>query len=682
MKFTDGETLDVKFNTGKYLVPATIKVRGKRLELKHRYNKALLAETRAMEGAKWHGYDDPNPRKIWSVANSRRNIFQLEYLMGGNPYEPYDKYLDGDIIKFESNRPLFECQYLMTSHILTINQGMWAAEMGIGKTLSFIEVMEYAYETGFLKSNSEAWYIGPKAGVTAVGREFIKWDSKIRPTMFTYNGLVSETKFSDFSFGVPKVICFDESAKIKNPTSQRSEAALWIAEKIRDTYGKDGYIIEMSGTPAPKDPTDWWHQCEVVCPGYLKEGDKHKFKRRMCLTEQRESINGGMYPHLLTWLDDENKCTICGEFKDHANHLEFSEIWGGDGESHRFEKSINEVAYLYERKKGLVIVLFKKDWLDLPEKQYQEISIKTTVEILNAAKLLRKTVTRAAQLLERLRELSDGFQYKEKEIGRKECPGCKGKKEIMVPLDPSLGGSLEPWTTPSTDVENQNIQYECIDCPQCGGEGNVPRMERFTEEIGSPKDAQFIDDLDEHSDLGRLVVWGGFMGTIDRLVRMAKQQGWAIIRVDGRGIMAELSDGTVVDADIFLDAMDRTHPNFEKYSREFPRVCFIGNPEAGGMAFTLTAAPTELYYSNSFKGDARTQSEDRCHRSGMDPNRNLIIRDYIHLPADLVTLNNVKKKRDLEKMSMGDLQYQLDQAEKEMQEDLIKIPVKDDDIPF
>ena len=120
--------------------------------------------------------------------------------------------------------------------------------------------------------------------------------------------------------------------------------------------------------------------------------------------------------------------------------------------------------------------------------------------------------------------------------------------------------------------------------------------------------------------------------------------------------------------------MDRSHPNFEKYSKEFPRICFVGNPEAGGMAITLTATPTEIYYSNSFKGEARTQSEDRCHRSGMDPNRNLVIKDFIHLPVDLVTLQNVRQKRDLEKMSMGDLQFQLDRAEKEIQEDLIKLP--------
>ncbi len=48
--------------------------------------------------------------------------------------------------------------------------------------------------------------------------------------MFTYAGLVKEVRLSDFSFGIPKIICFDESANIKNPTSQRSVASLDNAE--------------------------------------------------------------------------------------------------------------------------------------------------------------------------------------------------------------------------------------------------------------------------------------------------------------------------------------------------------------------------------------------------------------------------------------------------------------------
>ena len=31
---------------------------------------------------------------------------------------------------------------------------------------------------------------------------------------------------------------------------------------IREKYGLEhGFVIEMSGTPSPKSPVDWWSQC-------------------------------------------------------------------------------------------------------------------------------------------------------------------------------------------------------------------------------------------------------------------------------------------------------------------------------------------------------------------------------------------------------------------------------------
>jgi len=59
-------------------VPATISVDKGRIEfLKSPY--ALKDEIKAMKGSKWHGYDDNNPRKIWSVADCTRNRFQLNF---------------------------------------------------------------------------------------------------------------------------------------------------------------------------------------------------------------------------------------------------------------------------------------------------------------------------------------------------------------------------------------------------------------------------------------------------------------------------------------------------------------------------------------------------------------------------------------------------------------------------
>ena len=85
-------------------------------------------------------------------------------------------------------------------------------------------------------------------------------------------------------------------------------------------------VIEMSGTPAPKSPIDWWHQAEVARPGFLQEGNIHQLKKRLSLVEERENpITGGVYPHLITWLDDADKCSVCGEPKDDPRHNPFAE---------------------------------------------------------------------------------------------------------------------------------------------------------------------------------------------------------------------------------------------------------------------------------------------------------------------------------------------------------------------
>jgi SNF2 family DNA or RNA helicase len=663
------ETEILKWNTGKYLVPVQLTYTGSRIEFKFKYNKKIMEEIKNMEGHQWHGYDESKPRKIWSIKDSSRNRFHLSYIKGENPYAPYDV----PIKKFTTNRPLMKHQFEMTGLGLAVNHCIWAAEMGVGKTLSAIEVMDYAYNKRFITDNKDAWYVGPRSGVRAVGRELIKWDSKIRPKMFTYNGLVSTIRAWTNARPAPKVIILDESSKVKSPNAQRSTAALHIANAIRQEYGRSGYIIEMSGTPAPKEPTDWWHQCEIACPGFLREGDSGKFKRRLCLIEQRESmITGGIYPHIITWWDDENKCKYCGEFSDHPNHFKGGDVFGEDVNYHRFEKSFNEVAYLNERMKGLVLVLFKKDCMELPEKRYIKLQVKSKPETLRAAALIRKIIPRAAQVSMLLRELSDGFQYKEKKIGEQLCSNCHGEGKVSVPIDKDSLSVSEPWSKSTTEITPDSYtKTEIVDCLYCGGKGQVSKMERLTEEIGTPKDQIFIDELDEHDDIGRYIVWGGFTATVDRLEKIAHQQGWATLKIDGRGFNATLATGEIIDSDIFLDAMDASHKNYEKYRRKYPKICIVGNPEAGGMALTFTASPTMLYFSNSFKGEARMQSEDRGHRPGMDMNIGLTIKDLIHLPIDLVVLNNVQKKKDMQAMTMGDLQNQLDKAEKELKGDLI-----------
>ena len=642
----------VKLIAGDWKIPVDLIYKGKRIFLRFGYNKTLLAEIKNFEGAKWHGYDDP-PLKQWSIADSLRNQFQLKFLMGDNPYAWYDK----PIREIKTLRPLYKHQYEMAAFGVTRHYCVLACEMGTGKTLAAIEIIEHLNEndTAFtLLSNSDIWYVGPKSGIYAVSREFVKWNFRFRPNMFTYEALIRHLRDNSPrpDFKVPRVVIFDESSKIKTPTAQRSEAALYLANAVRETYKDDGIVILMSGTPAPKSPADWFNQAECACPGFVKEGNINKFKARLCLIEERQSITGGVYPHIVTWLDDENKCAKCGQAEDDPNHATINAA-NGEANYHPFRKSVNEVQYLYKRLQGLVLVKFKKDCLDLPEKQYKVVHLKPSSETLRAAKLIKTMAPRAIQALTLLRELSDGFQYVEVKSGEETCQNCFGSgKHTGVEINESVN-VVTATTETLLDAANKSVE---ADCDVCGGCGTVAKFARSTETVASPKDEVMRDLLDEHEDIGRLVIFGGFMGTIDRLTNLAHTEGWAVLQIDGRGFTATDAHSVTCDTDDFLDAMDLSNPRYRELLEKFPKVVVIANPVAGGMALTFTASPTILYYSNSFSGEARIQSEDRCHRMGMDQNRALTIIDIIHLPSDQLVLDNLKKKRKLQEISMGELE--------------------------
>ena len=624
------EQVETKFKVGKYLVPVTLFYRNGRIYLKFRYNKDLIPEIKVMQGAKWHGFEDP-PVKMWSVLDCAHNHFRLDFLQMKNPYETYDK----ELVIPTSERPLYKHQLEMVAQGLTVHYCIWACEMGTGKSLAAIELAEQAGVEDII-------YVGPKSGVKAVGRELIKWQTTIQPRMVTYEGLVKLLRNEQ---PAPEMVIFDESPKVKTPTSQRTQAAQHLADAVRAEHGDNGYIVLMTGTPAPKAPTDWWQQCEIACPGFLKEGNIHIFKKRLCLIEERESITGGVYPHIVTWLDDDQKCAVCGQLSDHEYHTDFSHS------KHHFHKpSKNEVSFLYQRMQGLVLVKLKKDCLDLPEKQYRIIKIKPTPDTIRTAAVIKSTSSRAIEALTLLRELSDGFQYTEEKVGTDPCPNCQGSGKVTISMPLETVDPLAPQQISESDFKEQEVI-----CDNCGGKGVVIKYARGIETVASPKDEAFIELLDEHDDVGRFIVWGGFTGTIDRLVEICHKYGWATLRVDGRGYIGQTALCETLDSDMLLDAMDFSHPRFKTLLEEIPKLCFVGHPQAGGMALTLTASPTELFYSNSFDGTARMQAEDRFHRAGMDTNRGATIIDLIHLSTDKLVLDNLKKKKKLQSLTMGDL---------------------------
>lgn len=644
--------IEVKLTLKNLAVRPTIWREGGRIFIQSPFCKPLIEEIKIMGGAKWHGYDDEKPRKLWSIDVSSRNHFQLAYLTGANPYKPYDSTLAPEMFHIPAERfhkgkqksfPLKKHQPEMVAHILQRHCCILAAEMGTCKTLAAIIAMEIA-TASFIADGSPQppiWYVAPRAALKAVQREFVIWGAKVNVEFMTYEGLVKKMKEWTPGTRAPYFVLFDESSKLKNWTTQRSQSAFALAEAVRREWWSQnggGYVVLMSGSPAPKSPIDWWSQSEIAKPGYLREGDFYKFKNRLAIIVKKEGeIAGGVYPELVSWRDDERKCSTCGKFESDCIHsldpVEQTAADTSNFEAHDFVPSINEVAYLNKRLAGLVLVKFKKDCLDLPDKVYRPIEIKPTPGMQRAANMLLRTSRTAIEGLTRVRELSDGFQYNQVEDGVEDCPAC------------NLTGKVSEYETGDDGIAKEIGK---VSCPHCGETCKVKKFRRDIERIKSPKDDVLKDLLDEFEDIGRVVIYGGFTGTIDRIVELCLKEGWCVIRVDQGKDSVFDSNGTIMRGVDYLSM-------FQDLLATYPRVAFIAHPGSGGMGLTLTASPVIIYFSNDFNAENRIQSEDRIHREGMDLNRGATIIDIIHLHTDQLILDNLQKKRDLQSMTLGEL---------------------------
>lgn len=601
---------------------------------------AVKDEIKAMKGSHWCGYDKAEPMKLWRVTKCRRNDFAIAYLEGLNPYARYKTPLedkDGQGFRIRRTRKtntgevceIREHQIEMILHMLIRRQCIVAGEMGTGKTLAAFEAIE-------LSLVPFVWYIAPRSALNSVRLEAQKWQLRTNVRFMTYDELKNVLKNWKAGDKPPTFVVCDESSRVKNPTSQRSQAVEYLAEAMRAEYGDKCYIIEMSGSPSPKEPTDWYHQCEIACPGYILEGDLHKFRARLAVQAEQTDIVGYNFKKIVAWRDGRNNvCNMCGRPMEHECH-DMTPKEEDDGlfgkprtvdKAHPFVPLANEVNNLYKRMSGLALVKLKKDCLSLPDKQYRVVKLKPSLDLLRAARIVQSQAKTAIQQMTLLRELSDGFQYRDNITKTSECTFCGGNCFRFV----------------------EGVEERCMMCE----EGKMNETKREVIEVESPKINYLTTELlEENEEIGRLVIYGGFTGSIDRICREIKKRGWEFIRVDGRGWNTSLP-GTWSALQMLTE--------FQNKDSKFDKLAFVGHPGSAGMGLTLTAASMIVYYSNDFNAESRIQSEDRIHRMGMDENRGATIVDLICLPTDLKVLENLRRKRELQSVTLNEISKAMDE---------------------
>ncbi|MGN6136575.1 MAG: hypothetical protein ACTHOU_18985 [Aureliella sp.] len=593
---------------------------------------ALKDDIKAMAGARWLGYEDKNPRKAWSVKDCPRNRFQIRWLEGENVYEWFER----PLIEHHFDRPLLAHQRMMANTLLTRHFHILAAEMGTGKTLTAIETME--------KSGHKHWFwVGPVTTLPAIEREFRKWnlDPSIKVEMMSYDRLIS---LFDTGFELPGGVIFDESSKLKTPGINRTCAAQELADRMRAAMGHDAFVILMSGTPSPKTPCDIWAQAEIAYPGFLREGSYKALEQRLAVLQKADTGEfGNHYMTRLGWLDRGDLCKKCCQTLHDGPHD--LAACPDPIEYHAFEPCENEVANLFQRLEGLMTVVHKRDCLDLPKKIYKRVYLEPSNKLLRVAKTIANTASTTVTGLNQLRQLSDGFLYKEVEDGKQCCRACEGKgtiKEWYNSAEPERTYQAIDMFSPEVVA---SLQEHEVECPQCQGTKEVPRMTRVAHEVSCPKEDAVIEYLEKNEVYGRMCLFAGFQGSVDRCVRICQENGWDVFKCDGRGSRIIQADGTILHNVKPLDYWADLENN--------AKVCFVANPETGGFGLTLTEAKCSVYYSNSYKPEYRSQSEDRTHRTGQD--EDVMIVDLIHLPTDERTLEILKENHKLELMVLGEI---------------------------
>ena len=361
------------------------------------YNPALIKKLKeTFSNVRWDAR-----LKRWDFPVNGRNFNRQQMETGGTPYlkllSPIEQTSNkakvvGDI---RSDLPYFPHQELIYDFALTKQNCIIAAQMRTGKTRPVLGAVETFILT-LPEAEREVWYIAPKSAIKGVRREYEKWfgvkfdkQGKILPRnrgsnqlpyklmLITYTKWAAMLDERGIKELVPRVVVFDEIHKLKGHKSNvgKLSRSVWFAQAMK--FGLDAsMIIGMSGTPAPKNPADWWNMCECVAPGYLPYSSHDVMEQDLAYCIQAENENGQKFWKVEEWYEDKIEA--------------FSQKF-----------LVNKIS----------LPIFKADVLDLPEKEHVYIELESSSDTKDAVEYLMETCKTKIELINKSRQISDGFLY-------------------------------------------------------------------------------------------------------------------------------------------------------------------------------------------------------------------------------------------------------------------------------
>lgn len=379
-------------------------------------------EVKGCEDARW----DPES-KSWTLKHpsiSLRNANVLGLLGHGTiPHtnkDPFYRYRQ-EVQRFPIEIPgitYYNFQHEDLPWIFSYKRVLIGYDMGLGKTIMGLSTMEVGLrqlEHSLISADISRdhqdlfWVIAPRGPLNAWHHHLKRYGGssfEVKPQLIMNSPQAIKRAMNNAPHP-PFVLVVDESANIKNPKAQRTQLIFEMSRLMSHFWGGEEYILPMTGTPAPKDPTDWHAQIEILCPGFIRERTPAKLKQRLGTTKLMEGPHGSYYK-LIGWNTDEIR---------------------------KFSKRLEPIRSI--RFKSEVAA-------DLPEKQHIVRELTPDSATISAGKLAAKQLS-GAELWQALRQISDGFLYEKDYVETDE--GFKkrrvGTSSFHCPKDDALNDDLE-----------------------------------------------------------------------------------------------------------------------------------------------------------------------------------------------------------------------------------------------
>lgn len=239
-------------------------------------------------------------------------------------------------------------------------------------------------------------------------------------------------------------------------------------------------------------------------------------------------------------------------------------------------KQVVAYQYLDELKAKADTVSFrvlKKDCLDLPPKIYEKRVIELTAEQRRIYDQLNEEM-KTEVVLEDGRPASSMIMHVITKIMR---------------MQQVVGGFL-------TVDENEALE--------------IPGFKGRPIDGGNPKLDALLDILDECADDQKVIIWARFRPELALIAQTLRKK---------------YGDDSVVEFHGGVKDEDRQVGRRDFQDTESPARFLVGQPQAGGIGTTFTAASLMVYYSNDYSLETRLQSEDRFHRIGQTAEKVTII---------------------------------------------------------